>query len=276
MFRKFVVLGGLLGIVQVLAQQPTQAPQQPAAVQLQRAMYAQNTSGDLDSAISEYHAIIASNPSRRDVAARAQYRLAQALLQKGDLAAAAQEFQTLASDYGDYKDLIKSMASMTAVFASNPQIGTFENGRYHHNLSGIEFNAPSGWKLTYQGPSSGGGEQVAFRDPQSEVEVLVWMKPDGAIASKIDDMLDHDQARKHEDREEGWTLRLGSVRRTVGGQKALSATADISEGGHPFVEQLTWVRSTSCRAQFWGEAPVEKLPILQNALEQMMSSAEIP
>jgi tetratricopeptide (TPR) repeat protein len=80
--------------------------QQPPAVQLQKGLYSQNAAGNLDAAIQKYRQILASNPSERPVAAQAQYRLAQALLQKGDLSGAAQEFQTLAVNYPESKDLI--------------------------------------------------------------------------------------------------------------------------------------------------------------------------
>ena len=277
MVRILVALAACVAIACVLAQQPT-PQQQPAAVQLQRGIYAQSTAGDLDSAIQEYRAIVASNHSQRAVAAQAQYRLAQALLQKGNLTAAAQEFQILASNYGDYEDLIKSMASVNAAVrvSQTAPIGTFENGRFHHNLTGIEFNAPAGWQLAYQSASSGQCESVGFKDPVSGVEVSVWMRPEHIDAQEIDNWLDFSQARKHLDREDGWTLRSGSTRRTVGGQKALSATADISGQGQQLVELMNWVASTNCFAQFWGQVPVDKVSILQNALDQVMSSAKIP
>jgi len=96
MARKLAVLAACAAVACVLAQQPT-SPPQPAAVQLQRAIYAQSTAGDLDSAIQQYRAIIASNPSQSAVAAQAQDRLAQALVQKGDLAAGAQQSESPAT-----------------------------------------------------------------------------------------------------------------------------------------------------------------------------------
>jgi tetratricopeptide (TPR) repeat protein len=87
----------------------------PAAAQsstelLQKGIYAQETEGNLDNAILIYRQIVNSAPTQRDIAAQAQYRLAQALLQKGDLATAAKEFERLSRDYSDYGGLVSSLA----------------------------------------------------------------------------------------------------------------------------------------------------------------------
>jgi TolA-binding protein len=84
---------------------------QTAAELLQKGIYDQETAGDLDGAISIYHQIVNSGSSPRDVAAQAQYRLAQTLLQKGDLPNGAQEFSNLARNYADYGKLVSSLAT---------------------------------------------------------------------------------------------------------------------------------------------------------------------
>ena len=84
---------------------------QTAAEQMQKGIYTQETAGDLDGAIAIYRQIVNSGNSPRDLAAQAQYRLAQALLQKGDLSNASQEFEKLARSYADYGKLVSSLAS---------------------------------------------------------------------------------------------------------------------------------------------------------------------
>lgn len=83
---------------------------QTSAELLQNGIYAQETEGNLDNAILIYRQIVNSAPSQRDVAAQAQYRLAQALLQKGNLTEASREFERLARDYADYGSLVSSLA----------------------------------------------------------------------------------------------------------------------------------------------------------------------
>jgi TolA-binding protein len=51
-----------------------------------------------------------SGNSPRDLAAEAQYRPAQSLLQKRDLSNAAQEFEKLARSYADYGKLVSNLA----------------------------------------------------------------------------------------------------------------------------------------------------------------------
>ncbi len=77
---------------------------------LQKGIFAQETQGNLDEAILIYRQIVNSAPAQRDLAAQAQYRLAQSLLQKGDLANASKEFERLARDYADYGNLVSGIA----------------------------------------------------------------------------------------------------------------------------------------------------------------------
>ncbi len=97
---------------------------QTAAELLQKGIFDQETAGDLDGAIAIYHQIVNSGSSPRDVAAQAQYRLAQSLLQKGDLPNGAQEFSNLARNYADYDKLVSSLATQaranTFFFARTP------------------------------------------------------------------------------------------------------------------------------------------------------------
>src|SRR5215469_15395064 len=99
-----VVLSGVL-----LAAIPVTA--QTTAELLQKGIYAQETEGNLDNAILIYRQIVNSAPAQRDLAAQAQYRLAQALLQKGDLATASKEFERLARDYAEYGNLVSALAA---------------------------------------------------------------------------------------------------------------------------------------------------------------------
>lgn len=89
----------------------TAAYPQTAAELMQKGIYTQETAGDLDGAIAIYRQIVNSGSAPRDLAAQAQYRLAQSLLQKGDLGNAATEFNNLARNYADYGRLVSSMAA---------------------------------------------------------------------------------------------------------------------------------------------------------------------
>lgn len=210
---------------------PTASAQsQTAAEQLQKGVYSQQTLGDLDAAIQIYRQIITTNPGQNPIAAQAQFRLFQTLLQKGDLNGAQQEFQTLVLNYSDYRELIATMSGRLHGGAHQPSVtlGTVQNGRYHHKATGIEFTTPAGWVLAGDSPSSDNGEMVVFCKPNTQVCVQVWLRPDTTLPGDITATLHHDLDRKHEDRPQGWTVRSASVQmRMVGGQQAIGGIADF-------------------------------------------------
>jgi TonB family protein len=96
----------------------TSALSQTAAEQLQKGIYTQETAGDVDGAITIYRQIVNSSSTPRDVAAQAEYRLGQALLQKGDLAGAASEFDKLARNYPDYASVVSNLANQARIAAT--------------------------------------------------------------------------------------------------------------------------------------------------------------
>jgi len=113
-FRPTLALAAILAIP-AAAQTPAPLPSEL----LQRGIYAQETSGDLDAAIKTYRQIVDSHPQQRDIGAQAQYRLAMTLLAKGDTNAAAQEIQRLGWDYPDFKTLVAA-APKPIVIAGQP------------------------------------------------------------------------------------------------------------------------------------------------------------
>jgi len=158
---------------------------QSVAEQLQKGIYAQETAGDLDSAIRIYREVIASNPAQRIYGAQAQMHLAQALLEKGDLAGAAQEFATLSANYAEFRDMIADMAGRIQGAGQTRTIsrGTLtlsqgEPDHYQHHLTGVELTAPAGWSLGGDGPASSGAEIVRFSSSTIQIDAQggVWMK----------------------------------------------------------------------------------------------------
>lgn len=85
------------------------------AIRLQQAMHRQDAAGDLDAAIEIYRDLAVSTTADRAVAAEAQYRLAQSLLQQGDLDAAAEALLTLARVFPDHAPLVSRLASQSGM-----------------------------------------------------------------------------------------------------------------------------------------------------------------
>jgi hypothetical protein len=146
----------------VLAAVPVAA--QSASELLQKGIYTQDTVGDLDGAIQIYRQIISSSPSQHEIAAEAQYRLAQALIRKGDLTGAALEFQTLARDYSEYQALISRMAAPARLFS-------------------FPINPTSEFDSSRPITISGAVTQIAWANPRSWVHVKDGAGTDWTIAT---------------------------------------------------------------------------------------------
>ncbi len=79
---------------------------QTAAQELQRGIFAQESQGNLDSAITIYRQLANSTLTPREIAAQAQTRLVQTLLRKGDVSTATREMERLERDFPDYSKLV--------------------------------------------------------------------------------------------------------------------------------------------------------------------------
>ena len=77
----------------------------PAQV-LEKAIYTEQTVGDLDTAVRLYQSIAAKGKTNGDAAARAQFRIGLAHLKRGDRAAAAKAFQLLIEQHPHQKRLV--------------------------------------------------------------------------------------------------------------------------------------------------------------------------
>ncbi len=79
---------------------------QPASELLEKAIFAEQTVGDLDEAIGIYKQILDDAQANRALAARAQYRLASCYLKKGQDTEATEAFEKLIENYPDQEKLI--------------------------------------------------------------------------------------------------------------------------------------------------------------------------
>jgi tetratricopeptide (TPR) repeat protein len=264
----------MMPVVMYLSLLTTSGLAQTVAEQMQKAIYTQETTGDVDSAIQIYRRILAAAPPRQ-LAAQAQFRMAQALLQKGDLQDAALEFQILSQSYPEFKDLIASMASQWRP-APRQELGTVQNGRYRNFLTNVEFNLPEGWSFKGDFESSGNGQMATVASGSGNT-VLIWMKPqvDGTV--DLSPMLRQEMVNKPSMRSPDWKIRPESVEeRTLFGHPGLSAIADYMQNGRPMVEYDFWVFSGKTHVFFFGRVEEQKLQTLKANIETVAQSALIP
>jgi hypothetical protein len=94
------------------------------AMRMQRATFNENAAGNLDAAIEIYREVAGPGTADRALAAEAQYRLSQALLQKGDLAGSSEEFLRLSNNFPDQAERISRLAGGSAPRAVTRAAGT--------------------------------------------------------------------------------------------------------------------------------------------------------
>ena len=112
------------------------------AMQLQRAMFSQDAAGNLDEAIGIYRELAGPRTSDRSLAAEAQYRLSQALLQKGDLPGASEALLQLSIQFPDQAERVSQIAGgsgrMGGAMAGVPPLGfAFQNGNLQNSNAAV-------------------------------------------------------------------------------------------------------------------------------------------
>lgn len=267
----------------------TTAAAQSAADLLQKGIYTQETAGDADAAIQIFRQVAASGAPQA-LKAQAQSHIVGALLQKGDLAASAQEFERLAREFADQEEMVESMAQRLRTIAENGPaflLGTFQNGKYHHHWTGVEFTVPSDWTVKKQEahPAPDGGDLVNLTDSTSaKVSSFIRIKRQdidaSAINGRLRERLEYKLSRQRVESSGyfSYHLRPESVQNTiVGGQKALIAEGDfVDSQGQKRAEYMGFVQSEKTEIGFSVRAPAADFPSVQSRFEQIVRSVVIP
>src|SRR5215469_11669870 len=142
---------------------------QVVTVQMQRALYLEETAGDLGAAIQIYRQVLAAGASARVYEAEAQFRLGACLLKEGDKPQAARAFQQLMKTYPEATGLV-SQASTHFVDAE----------------VGYSFTIPLGWSIVSRLPNEGPGTCANLQDPEHQGSVTICAKREAVSADNID------------------------------------------------------------------------------------------
>ena len=159
------------------------------------------------------------------------------------------------------------------------EIGTFTNGRYHHNLTGTEFTIPPDWRLTHQGRSGGGGEQVVFVNESLHMEAFVWLKPHAMPAAEIPEKLKYQIAFKAGQREKvaGFKMLKNTIeQRIVSGQPALSILSQYNPHDDKMNEYHTWIISEKTHVYLSVRVPADDFPNVKPNIEQILATFLVP
>jgi len=230
---------------------------------LQKAIYTQDTVGDVAAAIRMYRQVILNAPPSSDLRTQAQRRLMIAMEQQ---------------------QLVRAGANPEAPrsLATGEPLGAFDGRTYRHTWSATTFAVPEGWKLNGTGPSSDHGEMAMFSSKDLGADINVWMIKERTPRDNVSGRLDNAPVLKLENRRSGfedYRFREGSIQRVyVGGQQAVVATADFVSGDAKLsmAEYMTWIYTENSRVFFFSRVPADKLDQLKPEFDSMVSSAIVP
>jgi len=264
-------------------------PSQNAVYLVSKGISAEEDEQNLDVALVYYRQVLTTPSDQKIYAAFAQYRISQILLQKGKLAEAARELDSLAKTYPEYSDLVGIEVSQdqSGILHGRPSlqnsmhpIGTIRDNRYRHSLSGAEFSLQN-WTVAMGAPSSGGGEIVILQKGDSnDLQAKVWMKPERSATADIPSRLRvHFRKRffsafPHVDIE---YAPIAFSLSTINGKQALSAIAEYVERDNtPMTEYLAWIYTERTRVFFFARSSALEFQTLKPLMDQLVSTAAVP
>lgn len=229
---------------------------------LQKAIYTQDTVGDIPAAIRMYQQVIASAPPSSDLRTQAQRRLRVA---------------------EEQRRLVLAGANLDAAHsvARGEPLGTFDGRTYRHTWSASTFAVPEGWTFNGTGPSSDHGEMATFSSKDLGADINVWMIKEKTPRDFVDGRVNNAPVLKLENRRnefQDYRFREGSIQRVyVGSQPAVFAVADfIGDAKVPMAELMMWIYTENSRVFFFSRVPADKLEQLTPEFDAIVSSAVVP
>jgi hypothetical protein len=268
------------------------AAEQPPAQKLEAGIYMQTHYGDDDGAIRLYREVVAGGGDRA-LAGLAQMQIVSALLNKGDFAAAAQEFKTLVTNYADQEGLMASLtkrlsgAQTVESAPSAPPLltrGTLQNGVYHLNSIGTEIALPPGWTVTGDQGTDGVSDNIFFQDQKTNFSVAMYLAP-LTTADKVGDvdatlraMMDSKVKERIMQGATDFELLPETVKPwLVQGRHALSAIGQSSRGGGPKrYGYFAYVCGVESYVFILGSAPTGRIPSYRDRVERLVAGTRVP
>jgi hypothetical protein len=231
---------------------------QALTVQMQRALYLEETAGDLGAAIQIYRQVLAAGAGARIYEAEAQFRLGACLLKEGDKPQAARAFQQLMKTHPEATGLV-AQASTHFV---DPQVG-------------YSFTIPLGWSIISRLPREGLGTCANLQDPEHQGSVTICAKREAVSASNIDARMARGVAeyvqtlrKKFPD----FTPRSAPAPGVLAGQHTLTLTADYTVDSEREARWTTWVETEATRSSIAVRVPVQQLADFRSRFTPILNS----
>ena len=191
-------------------------------------------------------------------------------------------------DHPEVKRLEEALVEAEYVARVKSSLGVVLNGRYHHNITSVEFDLPPGWSHRDTGLSSDNGQMAILSDASfKDAFVGVWMIRDHIRPENITARLRLAIPEKVRQRIgfRNYAMRPESIQlTTINGRQAIRAVADFVGGvneangfnGGNMTEIMAWIYTEQTRAFFHARVPTEDVSGFQPRFEQVIQSAQIP
>jgi hypothetical protein len=167
--------------------------------------------------------------------------------------------------------------------AQTPQTfdgSSVQNGRYHHDQTGLEFNLPARFSLQGTDNYMYDGWQAILRDSESRSGFAVWMAKRSFPANVVPTILASQVPAKIARRKgfPHYEIPDESIQKiSINGRQAIKATATYQmTDGQKMTELLTWITTEHTDVHFYAMVPTSSLPDLQWRFDQMVQSAIVP
>jgi hypothetical protein len=166
--------------------------------------------------------------------------------------------------------------------AAPPASGSVQNGRYHHDQTGLEFNVPVGFSVqgTYNYMNNNGWQAILIDSEDHKLNFAVWMAKRSFPANVVPTILAKQVPAKIARRKglTGYQIPAESIQKmSINGQQAVKATASYQNSdGQKMTELLTWITTEHTDVHFYAMVPTSSVPDLQWRFDQMVQSAMVP
>jgi hypothetical protein len=168
--------------------------------------------------------------------------------------------------------------------AAPPASGSVENGRYHHDQTGLEFELPPGFSVSGTANyMNNNGWQATITDSQrsNTLVAAVWMAQRNRSEKRLPSVIDAQipaKIRRRTAPNHPYEIPADSIQKiSINGRQAIKAMGRYQQhDGQKMVELLTWIITERTDVHFYAMVPVDALPDVQWRFEQMVQSAIVP
>jgi hypothetical protein len=150
---------------------------------------------------------------------------------------------------------------------------------YRDQYTGLSLTATPGWIVQAPPESQSGEYTIRMLDPEAKAFAAVWEMVVKCDKAKIVSTLQsqpEDKAKERRKMFKDYTVRPGSIElRQIGGQHALSAIADYTEGTAKKTEYLVWVFTENSRCQFFARTAAAEFDAFRKRFDPIVETVKL-